>query len=695
MTSTTQSFLEALAIVLCSAALVAAVFRRLRQPTLVGYLFAGVLIGPHTPWRLISNSATLEGLSELGLILVMFSIGLEFTFRRLARVIPSAGLAGLIEISLMMWLGYALSVWLGLDATSSIFMAAMVAISSTTIVAKAFSDERVRERFTELVFGILLVEDLVAVILLAALATPLTGHVFGLSGALRAAGRLAIFLAALGVAGLLLIPRAIGGVARLRHRETLLVSSLGICFALAFIAHYLGYSSALGAFAAGTLIAESGQAQAVETLIGGVRDVFAAVFFVAVGMLIDPALIGAHWPIVLAFAALVMIGKFVGVASGSFLAGNSIRSSVRAGMSLGQIGEFSFTIGALGLTRHLLPLYLYSVIVAVSGLTAFVTPWFIRGSARVGEGIDRRLPAPLQTFAAFYAAWFERLRRRHRTGAGTSEIRRRFGWLMLDAAIIAAIVIVASVESSDLLLMLKNAFGLERPFAHAALVVGTLIIAAPFCLGLVNLAHRIAIMLATAVMPVARDYNLDLGQAPRGPLILAIQLGIVLGVSVPLLALTQPFLPPLSGAVVLALVVLLFGIIFWRAATGFEGHVRAGAQMVVEVLAAQSRADQGLSLDTVRQMLPGFESLTPVTVDGRSEATGKSLAELNLRAITGATVIAIVRDGQEMVIPTAAEVLRAGDVVALAGSEEAITAALKLIGSRAPGLPGAGPRTDA
>ncbi len=691
MTSATQTFLGALALVLCAAALSAALFRRLRQPTLVGYLVAGVLIGPHTPLRLVSDTATLEGLSQLGLILVMFSLGLEFTFERLARVIPSAGLAALIEMSLMIWLGYAVASWFGFSAQQSIFVAAMVAISSTTIVAKAFSDEGIRERFTELVFGILLVEDMAAIVLLAALATPLPGHVFGLADAMRALGRLAEFLVALVVAGLLFVPRAIGRVARLRHRETLLITSIGICFALAFIARHLGYSPALGAFGAGTLVAESGQAPAVEDLIGGVRDLFAAVFFVAVGMLIDPGLIAAHWQAVAAFAAIVILGKFAGVAIGSFLAGNSIRTSVRSGMSLGQIGEFSFTIGALGMTLGVVPLSLYTAIVAVSGVTAFATPWLIRGSARAGGAIDHWLPAPLQTFAAFYCAWLERLRRRRRARAGASEIRRRFEWLLLDAAIIAAIVIVTSLEAPGLAERIRGATGLGRPLAHAAMFAAALLLAAPFCFGIVNLAHRIAIIMATSVMPLARGYNLDLGQAPRGPLIVAIQLAIILAVTVPMLALTQPFLPPLSGVVALALIVLLFGMVFWRAATGFEGHVRAGAQIVVEVLAAQSRAHQAPSLDAVRQMLPGFESLTAVRVEPQSDAVGKTLEELDLHAVTGATILAIVRDGQELVIPTAAEILRAGDVLAMAGSGEALAAAGEILRSRTgrhpPGLP--------
>ena len=682
MHSGTQNFLGALALVLCAAALAAALFRRLRQPTLVGYLLAGILIGPHTPWRLASDTATLEGISELGLILLMFSLGLEFTFERLARVIPSAGLAGIIEMSLMMWLGYALASWFGFDTAQSIFVAAMVAISSTTIVAKAFSDEGIRERFTELVFGILLVEDLAAIVMLAVLAAPLPGFAFGLSEAIRALGHLMEFLIALVVAGLLFVPRAIGGVARLRHRETLLVASLGICFALAFIANYVGYSSALGAFGAGTLIAESGEAPAVEALIVGVRDVFAAVFFVAVGMLIDPALIAVHWQAVVALTALVIVGKFAGVAGGSFLAGHSIRSSVRAGMSLGQIGEFSFTIGALGMARGVVPLHLYTAIVAVSGVTAFVTPWLIRGSVSADAAIDRWLPEPLQTFAAFYGAWLERLRRRRRARTRASEIHRRLEWLLVDAAIVAAIVIVTSIESPGLVERIQRAAGVSRLIARGAVTAGALVLAAPFCFGIVNLAHRIATVMATAVMPIARDYNLDLGQAPRGPLIVAIQLAIILAITVPLLALTQPFLPPLSGAIVLALVVLLFGIVFWRAATGFQGHVRAGAQMVVEVLAAQSRAHQGLSLEQVHRMLPGFESLTPVTVDPRSEAVGKTLAELNIRAVTGATVLAIVRDGQEVVTPAAAEVLRAGDVLALAGSHEAIASATHILQGR-------------
>jgi CPA2 family monovalent cation:H+ antiporter-2 len=207
------------------------------------------------------------------------------------------------------------------------------------------------------------------------------------------------------------------------------------------------------------------------------------------------------------------------------------------------------------------------------------------------------------------------------------------------------------------------------------IALGAIALAAPFAIGIIGVARRVGVLLASRALPRAEGQELDLADAPRRVLVVVMQLAIVLLFGVPLLAVTQPFLPPFAGAAVLALIIAVLGFFFWRTAAGFQGHVRAGAQMIVEVLAQQSRAHERASLAALQDALPGFGKLVPIVIEPASPVVGKTLAELDLRATTGATVLGILRGNQEVVVPTAREVLRAGDLLALAGSDEAIESA--------------------
>src|SRR3989441_374423 len=586
-----HAFLKALTIVLGVAAVTTVVFQRLRQPVVLGYIIAGLIVGPHVPIPLVADSAVVQTLSELGVILLMFSLGLEFSIRKLAQVGPTAGLTAVLQSSIMVWLGFMVGRLFGWTTLESLFAGAIIAISSTTIIAKAFDEQGITGRLRELVVGILIVEDLIAILLMAILTAIGSGSGLAAGPLAATVARLAAFLVGLVAVGLMLVPRAMRSVGRLNRRETTLVASIGICFTIALLAHAFGYAVALGAFIGGSLVGESGEETQVQRLVEPVRDVFTAVFFVSVGMLIDPALIARHWLAVVVLTGAVVLGKVVGVSMGAFLTGSGMRTSVQAGLSLAQIGEFSFIIAGLGLALHATGDFLYPVAVAVSALTTLLTPWMIRASEPIAAWVDRKLPRPLQTFAALYGSWLEELRSR-------------------------------------------------RPEQH----------------------RRVAF-----------------AAAPRRMLVVTLQLAGVLLVGTPLLALTQPFLPGASGAAVLALLVVMLGVAFWRSATNLQGHVRAGAEVILEALAAQSRPRSKTTatdtLEQVHQLLPGLGALAAVRLELGSAVIGRTLAQLNLRGRTGATVLAITRADGGVLVPTAGERLRVGDVLAVAGTHEAIEAA--------------------
>jgi CPA2 family monovalent cation:H+ antiporter-2 len=680
-----HDFLKVLATVLCVAAVTTVVFQRLRQPVVLGYILAGLIVGPHVPIPLVADRAIVQTLSELGVILLMFSLGLEFSLRKLARVGPTAGVTAGIQSSIMLWLGFVVGQAFGWTTFESIFAGAIIAISSTTIIAKAFDEQGVGGRLRELVVGVLIVEDLIAVLLMAALTAVSSGDGLSAGTLARSSARLAAFLAGLVVVGLLVVPRAIRAVNRLGRPETTLVASVGICFAIALLALEFGYSVALGAFIAGSLVAESGEEKQIEPLVRPVRDVFAAIFFVSVGMLIDPALIARHGLAVATLGAVVIVGKVVSVSVGAFLTGNGTRTSVQAGMSLAQIGEFSFIIAGLGTALGVTRDFLFPVAVAVSALTTLATPWLIRASGPTANWLDRKLPRPLQTFSALYGSWVERLRAapRRPVDGGAGRLARL---LALDAALLAGLVIGTAVSADAIAGVLANELGISAQLTRLLVLAAALTLAVPFVAGIFRITRRLGVTLAEAALPPSTETKLDLGAAPRRALVVALQLAVILPVGFSLLALTQPFLRGPHGALVLALALIVLGLAFWRSATNLEGHVRAGAATLVEVLGAQMSkggvATDAGTLAQVGQLLPGLGEPIAVRIRAQSAAVGRTLAELEVRGLTGATVLAIIRGEEQVIVPTAKEALRAEDVLALAGTHEAVEAARQLLEGR-------------
>jgi CPA2 family monovalent cation:H+ antiporter-2 len=299
-------FLQDLAVILVTAAVTTVVCQRLRLPVIVGYIIAGLLVGPYTPLHLVTNLEATRTFAELGVILLMYSIGLEFSLRRLAKLLPVVGPAGTVEVGLMLVLGFLAGGALGWSVRDSLFLGGVVAISSTMIVAKAFSERRPTRRLQDLVLGILVVEDLVAILLIVLLTAAASGQEVTPDALGRVLGRLFGFLALILIAGMLTVPRAMRAVTALRRSETTLVAAVGVAFLFALLAHAAGYSVALGGFVAGALVRESGRAHTVAELLLPIRDIFAAIFFVAVGMMLDPAAALSAWPAIVLLAVVVI-----------------------------------------------------------------------------------------------------------------------------------------------------------------------------------------------------------------------------------------------------------------------------------------------------------------------------------------------------------------------------------------------------
>ncbi|MDF9754328.1 CPA2 family monovalent cation:H+ antiporter-2 [Pseudomonas sp. TE6288] len=435
------SFIQDLAVIMLVAGVVTILFHRFKQPVVLGYIVAGFIIGPHTPpFGLIHDEDTIKTLAELGVIFLMFCLGLEFSLRKLFKVGATAFIAAFLEIVLMIWIGFEIGRWFGWNTMDSLFLGAILAISSTTIIVKALNDLKMKnERFAQLIFGVLIVEDILGIGIIALLSgiavsgTVSSGEVFS------TVGKLSLFMIVALVIGILLVPRLLAYVAKFESNEMLLITVLGLCFGFCLLVVKLEYSMVLGAFLIGAIMAESRELLKIERLIEPVRDLFSAIFFVAIGLMIDPSILLEYaWPIVVITLAVVL-GKMLSCGMGAFIAGNDGRTSLRVGMGLSQIGEFSFIIAALGMTLQVTSDFLYPVAVAVSAITTLLTPYLIRAADPLSIKLGKVVPSRLARVLSLYGEWLRSIQPQGEGAMLAAMIRRILLQVGVNLALVIAI----------------------------------------------------------------------------------------------------------------------------------------------------------------------------------------------------------------------------------------------------------------
>jgi CPA2 family monovalent cation:H+ antiporter-2 len=400
-------FIQDLAVIMLLAGLTTVVFHRLKQPVVLGYILAGVIIGPYTPpFALISDNDTINTFAELGIVFLMFSLGLEFSFRKLFKVGLAAIVTSVAEIGLMIWLGYQIGLYFNWTKIDSIFLGGILAISSTTIIVKALKELGLQKQpFVQLIFGILIIEDLLAIAILTVLSSIAISDTVNVVVVVHTMVKLLLFILVISLLGIAIVPRLLSYVAKFDSNEMLLVTVLGLCFGYCLLAIKLEYSLALGAFIIGSIMAECKEVQTIERLIEPLRDTFSALFFVSVGLLLDPKiLVNYAWPVAIITLAVV-IGKVFACGVGALLAGKDGRTSMRVGMGLAQIGEFSFIIATLGISLSVTSDFLYPIVVAVSVITTFLTPYLIRFADPLTKVLAKIVPKWLSKVFSGYTNW--------------------------------------------------------------------------------------------------------------------------------------------------------------------------------------------------------------------------------------------------------------------------------------------------
>ena len=649
-------FISDLAVILVAAGIFTLLFKRLRQPVILGYIVAGLVAGPAVPWvPSVTDPANIKIWADIGVIFLLFAMGLEFSFRKLLGVGGTAVIAAAVIVTGMMSAGYLAGHLLGFGHLSALFLGGMLSMSSTAIVFKAFDEMKLHDRrFAGVVMGILVIEDLVAVVLMVLLSTLAVSKRFEGTEMIASILKLAGFLLFWSLSGIYLLPNLLRRLRRTLDDETLLIVALGLCLGMVMIAVKAGFSSALGAFVMGSLLAETAESVAIEKLLQPVKNLFGAVFFVSVGMMIDPGVLTAQWLPILTLTLLVLAGQVVFGTLGTVLAGQPLRIAMQAGFSLTQVGEFASIIASLGLTLGVTDSTLYPVIVAVSVLTTFLTPYMIRAADPAYRRVERRLPLAWKAALARYAA-------------GSSTVRQKSTWHKLLRSMLPPVAFYAV-----LCLIFEGMY-----FRYAAPAVASHL---PGTGGsLVNLALLLSII-APFVWMIFMKKNRSAeflklwndSKFNRGPLVSLIVLKSALCIAILMSAVIRLF--DIAAGVGFALSLAILCVLIFsrrirrhsldmehRFLENFNGNDRREAEAP-----AEERVLGELPFEHLR--------LADFTLAPSSPLAGLSLRESGLRQRCGISVVAITRGHRRINIPGGATTLYPGDRLTVVGSEAEIEA---------------------
>ncbi len=639
-----------LATILIVAACSTIIFKWLRQPVILGYIVAGILTGPSITFiPSVSDPSSIRVWADIGVIFLLFAMGLEFSFRKLLGVGGTALTAAVTIVAGMMFVGYGAGALMGFSHMSCIFLGGMLSMSSTAIVFKAFDDMGLRgQRFTGVVLGILVVEDLVGVVLLVLLSTLAVSQQFEGAEMLGSILKLGMFLIFWSILGIYLIPTLLKRLQRLLNDEMLLIVTLGLCLGMVMIAVKAGFSSALGAFVMGSLLAETVAAERIVKLVEPVKNLFGAIFFVSVGMMIEPAMLAKYFGPIILLTLVVLAGQATFGTLGVLISGQPLRLAVRSGFSLTQVGEFAFIIATLGNTLHVTDDYLYPVIVAVSVITTFLTPYMIRAADPFCDLLERHLPARWQQLLARYAS-----------GAGTESQHNTWFRLLRRMLVPVAIYIIFCIFAEAIF------------FRYAAPWIREHIPGWPG--GVVNLVVILGI-LAPILLLVLRQGNRSAefrelwndSKFNRGPLVSLILLKFLLCIGI-LMSVIVTLFNVASGMGFVLSLLLLAGI-----ALSKRLHKRS-----FEMEERFRENFEGNSTETLQEQPLGEEQLpfedlhmADFTVSTDSVVAGHTLHDIDFRRRYGVSVVAIRRGNRLLQLPGGNTQLFPYDKLTVVGTDE-------------------------
>lgn len=645
-----------LALILICAGITTLIFKKLKQPLVLGYIVAGFLCSPHFQFTpSVADEVNMQIWSEIGVIFLLFALGLDFSFKKMLKSGSSTVIAACTIIFCMILIGMFVGWLFGWKQMDCMFLGGMLAMSSTTIIYKAFDDMGLRQqRFAGIVLSILVLEDILAIVLMVMLTTLAVSKNFEGGEMAYSIVKLVFFLVLWFVVGIYLIPLFLRRVRRLMSNETLLIVSLALCFGMVVLAAKVGFSPAFGAFVMGSILSETIDSERIEHLVNPVKDLFGAIFFVSVGMMVDPAMIVEYIGPIIVIVLAILVGQTVFGTGGVLLSGQPLKIAVQCGFSLTQIGEFAFIIASLGVSLNVTSHFLYPIVVAVSVITTFFTPYMIRLSGPAYRLVDAHLPR----------FWKELLRR---YSAGTSTVNHQNNWKKLLTAILR-IVLVYSVLCVAVMVL---SFNLFLPLLVSALgdfwgkVAGaavTIMLVAPFLRAMIMKKNH---SIEFKALWADNRYN-------HAPLISVILLRIILGIGFVVYIVEYLFQTSTALVVGIALVLvvlMIFSRFLKKQSIGLERTFvqNLRSKDVHKVYLGEKRPEYA------GRLLDRDLHLSDFTVPADSLWGGKTLKELDLGKKYGVHVASIIRGKHRLNIPGGENRIYPGDTLQVIGTDDQLS----------------------
>lgn len=675
--ATEFQLLQDLAVVMGAAALTAILFRPLRLPLVFGFLVAGVIIGPHTPpFQLVRDEASIQTLATLGVVLLLFGLGLDFNFRHLRRVGVVAFVVMTTEVLLMFWAGFELGQFLGWTWLDSIFLGAMISISSSAIIVKVLREAgRLNDESSRIIFGVLVLEDVAAVIMLVVLGGYGTAGSPELGEVLLVVARMALFLLGTILLGVLIVPRIVDYIAVRHGSELLILTLIGLAFGFAVLSSLAELHPGLGAFLMGAVVAEARERPLIEAQLRPVHDVFAAIFFVSIGMLVDFAILQAYWKPILAIFLIIVVGKVFSGAIATFLIGYAPSTAFTVGIALAQMGEFSFVIASLGLTTGVTSDFLFPVIVGAAALTSLSAPLMIRSSDRIVSGLGRLAPQPLRTYGQLYYRWMTSIRSKPGLAQQTRRVRAR------RSLVVSLLLSLLTLGAAWLLNERGRAFLREQGMGEPGVTLTYWGVFAAALLPLLFVLFQSVNRWAATWEP-AEAAGRRTGFGFRHVVQMSFYLlGIIL-LGLPVLAATAPILRTPFIALAWVAMVLSAAVILWASIVRLHSRVETTMGSLFDEDHPAPTAPR-IVRDLMLAEFPAEIRAESLDVHSNMFAAGKRLDELELRSATGASVILIER-GEERRTPGPTTAILPGDRITLIGTRDQLAGARGVLARTVP-----------
>ena len=649
-----------LALILISAGIITVIFRWLKQPLILGYLVAGFLVGPHFGlFPDVTSVHTVDQWAEIGIIFLLFSLGLEFSFKKLLKVGSSALITSMTVFIGMLVVGMTVGKAMGWTTMESIFLGGMISMSSTTIIIKSFEDLGLKKKpFANIVFGTLIIEDLLAILLMVLLSTLAVSKQFSGEEMVGSILKLIFFMVLWFTVGIFLIPIAMRKAKSFLNDETLLVLAIGLCFGMVIFANALGFSSALGAFVMGSILAETLQGEKIEKMIENIKNLFGAIFFVSVGMMVDPQIIVQYWKPVLLLTLIVTFGQPFLATLGVLISGRPLKTSIRAGMSLAQIGEFAFILASLGASLGVMREFIYPVMVAVSVITTFITPYFMKLSAPFSEWLEDHIPPKVMTFLNQYSASSQRV-------SNKSEWNKLLRVVIIRIVVYTILAIAINIGVYKLVypLLLDNVTHLSELTVKWISTILTILCMFPFLYGLA--INRGKVSATFEKLWYDKRSN-------RGILVAIILFRVFLSIALCVSVFFNYF--PFSYWVLFAGVIafVLFILISRSDIVRFEKM----ENLFLSNLNEKDNLERKKRPITtsLKDKMPDYNiNIDKIVVSPNAPFIGQSLKEIPFHQEFGVNIVKIIRGNQIITLPSSQERIYPSDILYAIGTEEQMT----------------------